>query len=437
METLYPDYTVVNWRENPPNLKEPLPLSIFLILPFLIGSIAVSALPGYNKLVIGLGVICGIVFLMASVRDGFFVPTELKLFAAFILWSTLGIAFAQVMLLATYRFRTLIQLVIMALIITYYARNVRCVSWLFLGVLGAVLLIAAAAVYTGEYKRAEVEGDEARLAGLVMNANSFAIAMTYGTAILLYFFRQTRSLAIKGVIILVVLAAVRFIIASGSRKGFLALAILLLCWFLLNYGKELLRRPALGLIMLIGIIGMGVYMVYELRDTVLMERLLRLKGEAGLQGRTETGVRMVMLREGVEMTLSNPLAGVGLDNFRVHSVTSKYAHNNYIELFSTTGIPGGILYYLIYFLILRRIFKLRKMPLKPEQCNVLAIFLCLMVVILFLDIGIVSYYLKTTWILLAIMIGYTNMLQRQLTTESLLARDEQYAYDQAAVNQYY
>lgn len=398
--------------------KEPLPLSIFLVLPFLIGSVAVASLPGYNYLVIGLGILCTAVFLLASVRDGFFVPTELKLFAAFIVLSMLGLFVARVPVIVIERLRTVVQLLVMAMIISYYARNVRCVSWLFLGVLAAVLLIAASAIYTGEYRRSEDEGEAGRVAGLVMNANAFAIAVTYGVATLLFFFRQTRSITIKLLIVVGILTAVRFVVASGSRKGFLALAILIFFWFLLTYGRELRQRPAVALAMGAGVVLLGVFMMVQLRDTTLMQRFLRLRAEAGLEGASGEGVRLVMIREGVQFTLSNPLTGVGLNNYTIHSSVQKASHNNYIEMFSTTGIPGGILYHLIYFVILRRFFILRKQPLSPRQQNTLITLLCLMIVILFLDIGIVSYYLKTTWILLAIIIGYINALQREIAIDS-------------------
>lgn len=416
--------------------KEPLPLSIFLLLPFLVATVAVSAMPGWNYAVIGLGALCAAVFLLASLRDGFFVPTELKLFMAFFVWSIFGLFVARVPELVTERLRTMLQLVIMAMIVSYYARNARCVSWIFMAVLTGVLIITVAAVITGEYNRAEVEGEEARLVGLVMNANAFAIATTYGIAIALFLFRQVRSLVIKGVIIVCVLAGSRFVIASGSRKGFLALGILIFFWFLLTYGKELRTRPALTLAMGVGVVLMGAYMMYHLRDTTMMRRFLLLKAEAGLEGEVSEGVRVKMIKEGIRMTVSNPVLGVGLNNFRVHFAAQKASHNNYVDISSTTGIPGAILYFMIYVLIIRRIYQLRHVALAPPQRDLVTTLLCLMILVLFLDIGVVSYYTKITWIFLAIMIGFLNALHRDLENASTAYPGTDYAYEVPVAGEY-
>lgn len=394
-----------------PKIREVLPLSIFLILPFLIGSVAVSALPGYNYLVIGLGALCVVVFLMASMREGFWVPTEIKCFAAFWVWGLLGLMVSQYPLAVTDRLRTVFQLMIMAMIISYYARNIRCLNLLFLSVLAGVLIVTSGAVITGQYAAAEVEGEAARLSGFVMNANAFAVLVVYGVGIALYFFRLVLSVILKVIIIGGILIAIQFIIASGSRKGFLALAVLCFTWFLLSYGRELPTRPGLVLLMAVGLCLLGGYALYQLRDSTLLQRFLRLE-EVGIE--EATGGRLVMIREAVRLTFEYPIFGVGLSCFQLYSTTEKYAHNNYAEVFSTTGIIGGILYHLIYVFIFMRIFRLRKQPLTFEAKNALNILSPMMYTTLFFDLFLVSYYSKITWIILAIVIGYLNTLQRQV-----------------------
>ena len=392
--------------------KETLPLSIFLLMPFLIGVISVSALPGFNYLVVVLGVVCAVVFMLASVREGFFIPAELKFFGVFCLWGAFGLLVAEYPELVFMRLITLAQLLIMALIVSYYARNTRCISWLFFAVLVGVLIVVAAAVMTGDYKRAEFEGEEARLAGLTMNANAFAIAITNGIAILLFFFRQVQSKILKLVIIGGILAGIRFVIGSGSRKGFIGVAILIFFWFLFTYLKELRKRPLLVIAMLLGVVAVGFYMAYSMRDTVLMNRFLRLNAEVEHGG--STGSRIVMVEEGIRFTASHPVLGLGLDHFQIYSVSGLYAHNNYAEVFSTTGIPGGILYNLIYVIIFYRLHKVGKFSLSPSQRNVVTIFKCLMLLRLVLDLGVVSYYLKMDWIFLAIIIGGLCYLTRDV-----------------------
>jgi O-antigen ligase len=391
-----------------PQPKEVLPLSIFLLMPFVVGAITVTALPGFSYLVIGLGVICATVFLLASTMEGFFVPAELKYFMAFVCWAVLGLFVAKVPEFVVTGLKTLAQFIIMALFVSYYARNTRCVSWLFFSILIGTLIVAVAAVFTGEFQMAELEGEEARLAGIALNANAFAITVTYGVTMLLYYFRMVRSKILKLLIIGGILLAVRFIIASGSRQGFIGLVILVSSWFLLNYVKELRKRPSLVIVMLLGIVGLGYYTAYTMRETVLMQRFTRL----GTTAEGSANARLLMVKEGIQMTTSYPVLGVGLGNFIVHSATGHYSHNNYVEIFSETGIPGGILYNMIYVLILYRLYKISKFPLTLGQKNTVTIFKCLMLLQLILDFATVSYYTKMNWIFLAIIIGYLSYLKR-------------------------
>jgi O-antigen ligase len=395
--------------------KEALPPSIFLLMPFLIGVISVSELPGFNYLVIVLGVICAVVFVLASVREGFFIPAELKFFGAFFLWGVFGLLVARFPVLVLNRLITLAQLLIMALIISYYARNARCISWLFFAVLIGVLIVAASAVLSGEYKQAEVEGEGARLAGLTMNANIFAIAITNGIAILLFFFGQVRSKMLKLMIIGGILAGTRFIINSGSRKGFIGVAMLVFLWFLFTYLKELRKRPLLVIAMLFGVVALGLFTAYSMRDTVLMERFLRLSKEntASSEG---AGSRILLVEEGIRFIASHPVLGLGLNHFQVYSTLGigMYAHNNYAEVFATTGIPGGILFFMIYVIIFYRLHKVGKLSLSPGQRNVVTIFRCLMLLQVVLDLGVVSYYVKMYWIFWSIIIGGLCYIERDV-----------------------
>ena len=413
-----------------PQPKETLPLSIFLLMPFLVGAVAVSELTGFNYLVVGLGAICVVVFVMASLRGGFFVPAEIKCFILFTVWGMLGFPIVRYPGFFIERVRTLVQVVVMAVIVSYYAKNTRCVFWLLFSVLVGVAIIAVFAVITGDFQRAEVEGEESRLAGLTLNANAFGIAILYGIMVLLHYFRSTRSVLLKAVIAGLILFGARFVIASGSRKSFIAMAVLVAVWFFLTYGKELGRKPMVAIVMLIGVILFGVYTASLLRDTVLMRRLLG--AEAVLAGGSEASVliRLTMIREGISFTLTHPLLGIGLNHFPIYSATGLYAHNNYAEVFATTGIPGGIFYMMIYIVLIYHLLKLGKYSLTDNQRNLVNLFKTLMVVQLLLDVGVVSYYSKLEWIVLAIAIGFVNHLQRDIT----LMQEYQNAYFDPAIN---
>jgi O-antigen ligase len=60
------------------------------------------------------------------------------------------------------------------------------------------------------------------------------------------------------------------------------------------------------------------------------------------------------------MIRSYPLVGVGLGNFLAHSPSEGYAHSDALEVASTTGIVGLLVYGGMYWTIIRRGWRLRR-----------------------------------------------------------------------------
>jgi hypothetical protein len=120
---------------------------------------------------------------------------------------------------------------------------------------------------------------------------------------------------------------------------------------------------------------------------------------------------------GIRIWMDNLFFGVGLDNFRViikqywPISNPLYSHNNYVELFSTIGTFGALAYYAIYYLIIKRLVTLLKIPnLSSNSINLIHIFLTSIFSLMILELVTVSYYRKYTWVILLVIIGFTERM---------------------------
>lgn len=388
--------------------------AIFFLAPFIIGAIAVSGLVGANYAIIGLGVICAVGYLISSIRTGFVFPKEILLFWAYLAWSMLGIFVSEMPILFYQKLFTLVQFSFMILIVAYFSGNIRNVKVLFWAVLIGAAIIAISAYVSGEYQRTE-SGTVAteRAAGLALNSNSFALTLVYAGAILLFFFRTWRSWILKGGVIAVLLIMARLVIASGSRKGFIGFFLLLLSWFILSYRKEIFRRPLAFIVAAIAIGGVASFLYLTALGTNIERRMeLARTGRGG-----SVSTRKMMANEGLGMIKSSPLVGVGLDHFRLRSRSGLYSHSNYIEVTTGSGIPGGILYYSVFLVLLLRLRRLGKLPIEPEAMELVNTAKAFLFVLLVIDIAAVTYSSKMNWIIMAIFIGWSFQMERRLKAE--------------------
>lgn len=106
---------------------------------------------------------------------------------------------------------------------------------------------------------------------------------------------------------------------------------------------------------------------------------------------------------GLELFEKSPFFGIGIDNARLTTRTlfgyDHYLHNNFVELLAGVGIIGFFCYYSMYFYIIRNMLKY--MYTKDRE---LSICFVIIVILLAMDYGMVSYYAKETYFYL--MIGF-------------------------------
>lgn len=112
--------------------------------------------------------------------------------------------------------------------------------------------------------------------------------------------------------------------------------------------------------------------------------------------------RLIFIIEGFNLFLNNPITGIGLDNFKTIFSVELYSHNNFIELLSTLGSVGLILYYLFYFILFK--------PIMKQQ---LMFGMCIMLLLLLMDFAMVTYF-ERMYLLPLILIYYSTYREEKI-----------------------
>ncbi len=402
------------WTSSVLDQDRRIPGVIIILFPFVLGAVSVTALEGFNWAVWIMGIICVAAFLIDSLRGMVRLQPEVLLYTGFLGWALLGVVNAAYVPVFWVKYFTLAQFAVMLLMLTHYAANRRAVHVLLAATFGGILIVAASGMLSGDFQRAEA--GEARIAGIAINANQFAINCVQAAAVCLYAFHVRKGLLSRGLFAGLLIVLVWAIIASGSRTGFFGFVTLLLAWFWLVYFKQVKRNPVmfLGGAVLVLIIGGALYV--GMSGSLLARRMQVITQERGEGIREYSAImRRQLYQEGLAMLLHHPVAGIGVNQFIVDSAFSKYSHSNYIEVFTSTGVLGGLLYYSVLLVFGLRLRRLRKAcESAPRSLSLVKLGQTLLVTVLVMDFAHVSWTDKSTWVLLAIVMGWSYRAEHLL-----------------------
>lgn len=336
-------------------------------------------------------------------------PPEVPLYAAFIVWAFTGlIVAANYGAFQKYFLRAALIMVLFGVTGLLVGLFGIAKQALTVHLVGVVLIIGYAVFSQGTLIKPEDLQEEERLSPVFSNPNHFAFCVVLATITLFWLWRR-RSLALSalgaGLMVLFVLG----ILASASRKGFLMLVVFLGLWLFLSQST---RRNRLRL--LVALVVFAVILVrafdYVYNNTYMGKRLQKIQT---LDDAMEDK-RAHLYVEALYQTARHPVAGLGLGNFKVQSQLGAYTHSDYMEVLSTTGLVGFLLYYSMYYVLVRRIFRLRKMAASAEVIRITNVYLAalgaLAVVYLFKD----AVYNHHAAVFVGTMSGHTHFIERAL-----------------------
>lgn len=203
----------------------------------------------------------------------------------------------------------------------------------------SVALIAAVTIVKGHVLGGRLEG---MLDGNYGNSNDLAAAMVISLPLCLGLLFLTRNKIWKSAWALAMLAMAYVVFLTGSRAGFLALAMTaaVCLWHFAVRGR---RRYILVMVPVAGMI-----LWLSAGDLVMQ----RLKGTVDEKDDVASAYGSAQQREqlfwrSVEITKEHPLLGVGPGNFEQLSGVWHESHNTFTQLSAEGGLPALILYVLI------------------------------------------------------------------------------------------
>ena len=377
-----------------------------LLLFFVIGLITLSELPGISKIMVLYGLFFTALFFFYSLYFRLRLQRELIIYFIWIAWSITG-AFIAVDI--PFFIRGLIVIVQMGTLIFVIAGVVHIhhnISVIMLGIVIGSIIVTIFGLSSGDFSRVGEAGFKYQMEGFIGNPNDFAYIILFLIFGLLFFWRFKLSTLWYIFLSTLIIIASLSIIYSGSRKGFLGLLAFLSLWYYFCYLKETTKRPLISIITLL-ILCIFIYYItkYVMSSTYLGVRF-------GLE--YNESLRILLYKEGLNMIKSSPIFGVGLNNFSALSITKMYSHSDYIEVASTTGIIGFVLYFSIYVLLWRRLNRITNLTNDDQLLYIINLFKAAIIIILLLAFGRPNIDSKITWILLAGLIGYSWSIEKSL-----------------------
>lgn len=300
-------------------------------------------------------------------------PRPAGLLAVWLGWSALSIGWADDALAALRWTSFLAMLGGLAIAIALLCRSRRrtvVLLWTLLGVFVLACLVAVAEVVTGLHLPTFRQGREGRegligVGSFFGNQNNFAtflsLALPYFAALPIVF----RDVRLKMLGFAGGGAALLFILATGSKSGLVAAALVILALLVL-VGSD--RRARGRLVVAGGVAGLAVLLVVpallgsgpvELDERTVTKFDFGLLADQLDSQQGSGGVRSSLLSDGVGLVADTDGLGVGAGNAEteVRSLADfpgvANLHNWWLEVLVNGGIVGFALYLLFYLTLLR------------------------------------------------------------------------------------
>lgn len=321
--------------------------------------------------------------------------TNIKVYIVMIVYVLITIFFEDYLSYTIQRIITMVQIVIINVVIVNYIKTIKDIK-------RTMKYCIYASVFSGIYRL--IDGGYAQIFSnrssneiLIVGANNLATIMAIVFLMAIYFaVNQADSKLIWWVYAAFIGSIGLF---TGSRKAVLAMGVGIIVFIILSGKRNLLKK--LLLLMIISVLGWIIFMKVP-AFSLAKERFLMMFGLFSNSNVDDsTLIRKEMIEIGMEAFYKNPIFGYGVgfiggELVPSHFGYSTYLHNNYVELLVGLGLIGACLYYCVHTIIIAKLIKIR------GSHSFRNLFLSIIISLLIIDIGAVSYYDKFTQFILTL-----------------------------------
>lgn len=294
---------------------------------------------------------------------------------------------------------TLLEILLLTTAVFYCANRENAVDFLLKAVMWGGFCVSFYVIfYYGAGGIFNVFREHVRIDSTLINANSLGICSAYSLLISLYYIIYDKTHLWN----IVMIPSIIMLAASGSRKAILMVIGGTLILFTLknidrrNVVRGMLRIVLAVLLILIVFIFLSRLSIFEEVKIRMAGMLSTILGRGAADSSTVTRLRLIEI--GMDVFKEHPFIGLGIDNTSILAAgifnkESYYLHNNFVEMLANGGIVGFVLYYFFYVYVLGGMIKYR--DFNDKEYNIC---LTLLLLVLIMDYGVVSYLNKGIYI---------------------------------------
>lgn len=245
-----------------------------------------------------------------------------------------------------------------------------------------------------------------RFLGSVGNPNKLSKIMllsVFASSMLLVM--KERKLIVKLLLILNVILALYVIFLTASKQAIILAPLFILFSFKLNGLKIRNLTFYICFFLLLFYITLDFLPMDEIfsnYDRIVYRLEKFIDTLSGVDSGASTRERKELVIQGLNLFYDHPVFGVGMNNFRLFF--GKYAHNNYLELLVGVGLIGAIIFYSLYYIIIKKINGMVSSKAKK-------LFYTMIFVLLIMDLVTVTYLDKM--VIFTLLFIYTFTLNHQ------------------------
>lgn len=297
---------------------------------------------------------------------------------------------------------SILQISLVTILMNQIYRSACIKKDLFEIVMYGGYLISAICLFIMITNRSSITGNRLLIDGF--NANTIGMVSAFSVLISIYYL----SINVNKKIVLIMPLAICIMLFSGSRTAIIALLIGVIAYFtLITLRNKGVVYTILKILIFCAFIMLSFpFLSYIPGFDIIIERfqnmIMSISNNAGIEDNS-THVRFLMLEIGLNLFLTSPLVGIGINNpglyaGRIIGVEHYYLHNNYIELLAGIGILGTLLFYSFYIYSLYLLIKYSSLKDK-ETCIIISLILIKII----MDFGMVSYSSKINYFILLLI----------------------------------
>lgn len=243
-----------------------------------------------------------------------------------------------------------------------------------------------------------------------MNVNTLAVLIMFSIWALSRICEEKRNLVISLLLMIIGTSLSLYVVMlTASRKGMIGLLFIVLFWLVRCFLPMIKRNsPVISLLAIFAGLALVLYILYRYRDAfILRSSTLFERMDEFADGDGDWLIRWDMIKDAIQVGITHPIFGVGLNNYRLYSAFGSYSHNTYAEAFACTGIFGTLPLFSSFAYCGIIIMKDRS-TLRYNMLYMLLYFL-----FLYTCISQISFYNNNLMLILYILLAYCTLKEQQ------------------------